>query len=69
MISHPEIQTKVIDQVVGDAPFPTLDHKDQLPYVEAVIFEALRVSCLVFNLTPHQPTFHLENTSFLKGRA
>lgn len=42
---HPEVQARAqaeIDSVVGTERLPTLQDRDQLPYVVAVVKEALR---------------------------
>lgn len=45
MASHPEAQRKAqeeIDQVVGQVGVAEFEHRDQLPYIEAVWQEVMR---------------------------
>ena len=45
LVVHPEAQKKAqeeIDRVVGTGRLPTLDDRDSLPYVEAMLREILR---------------------------
>jgi len=45
MILFPEVQEKAraeIDSVVGKDRLPTFDDRDALPYIEAIICEAIR---------------------------
>ena len=47
MIQHPEILKKAqkeIDAVVGNSRLPTFSDRPNLPYVNAVVNEALRIS-------------------------
>lgn len=42
---YPEIQSKAreeIDRLVGSDRLPSLDDREQLPYVEAIVKECLR---------------------------
>ncbi|KAB0792149.1 hypothetical protein PPYR_14349 [Photinus pyralis] len=46
VVVHPDFQTKAqdeLDRVVGRERLPTLEDKPQLPYVEAVVLESLRM--------------------------
>jgi cytochrome P450 len=46
MLVHPEIQHKAqaeVDSVVGADRLPDFTHKPQLPYLEAVLKEVLRL--------------------------
>ncbi|PSN45989.1 Methyl farnesoate epoxidase, partial [Blattella germanica] len=54
MVLYPEVQKNVqkeLDSVVGQNRRPTLEDRPNLPYVEAVITELLRV-CSIAPLTP-----------------
>ena len=45
MIMFPDVQRKAqeeIDRVIGPSRLPTIEDKDKLPYVNAVIFETMR---------------------------
>ncbi|KAI9067667.1 cytochrome P450 [Trametes sanguinea] len=45
MICFPEVQRKAqaeIDAVVGDDRLPTIQHRDQMPYMNALVLEVLR---------------------------
>jgi cytochrome P450 len=61
MINYPEMQQRAqdeLDQVVGKDNLPTLSQKDQLNYVQAVIYEVLRHSNIApFSSTVHNSTF------------
>ncbi|KAH8827295.1 cytochrome P450 [Flagelloscypha sp. PMI_526] len=55
----PGIQTKAqeeVDRVVGKSRMPTFADRDNLPYVEAVMYEVLRVAAVVPFGIPHAAT-------------
>ncbi|XP_077982913.1 cytochrome P450 2C44-like [Glandiceps talaboti] len=56
MVSHPEAQSEVhkeIDNVLGRARPATLKDRDDLPYTQAAIFEAMRLATVVPLALPH----------------
>ncbi|KAK1852205.1 cytochrome p450 oxidoreductase [Colletotrichum chrysophilum] len=56
MTMFPEVQAKAqaeIDRVVGTERLPTLDDRDSLPYVEAIMKETLRWHSVVPTALPH----------------
>ncbi|KAF2366292.1 Cytochrome P450 [Trinorchestia longiramus] len=59
MAIYPEIQTKVqeaLDAVVPRSRLPSLTDRSQLPYVDAVLLEVLRLSSIVPTGVPHRAT-------------
>lgn len=45
MLLHPEVQQRAqqeIDQVIGNDRLPSLQDREALPYVEAILLECLR---------------------------
>ncbi|KAF2368467.1 Cytochrome P450 [Trinorchestia longiramus] len=59
MATHPEIQAKVqkcLDEVVPRSRLPGLADRNQLPYVDAMLLEVLRLSSLVPTGLPHVAT-------------
>ncbi|KAF2368468.1 Cytochrome P450 [Trinorchestia longiramus] len=59
MATHPEIQEKVqkcLDEVVPRSRLPGLADRNQLPYVDAMLLEVLRLSSLVPTGLPHLAT-------------
>lgn len=72
MIRYPEIQSKVrqeIYRVVGNDRLPTLDDRANLPYLEAVMQEVFRCSCIAGLAIPHyaQEDIHVSNYMIPKG--
>ncbi|OJJ53726.1 hypothetical protein ASPSYDRAFT_186749 [Aspergillus sydowii CBS 593.65] len=56
MSRHPEVQTKAqaeIDQVIGTTRLPGYDDRDSLPYINAVVKEALRWHPALPTASPH----------------
>lgn len=56
MSMFPEVQRKAqeeIDSIVGTGKLPTFDHRDQLPYINLVVEEALRWHPIVPMPLPH----------------
>ncbi|XP_048738010.2 cytochrome P450 2H1-like [Ostrea edulis] len=56
MIRNPEVQTKMrkeINDVVGSSRYPSMDDKQNLPYSDAVLHEALRRGCIAPLAVPH----------------
>lgn len=46
MLQHPEVQEQAqaeIDAVIGRNPLPDFDDRPNLPYIEAVLMETLRM--------------------------
>ncbi|CAL1533505.1 unnamed protein product [Lymnaea stagnalis] len=71
IISKPEIQTKMyqeIHSVIGDGQ-PSFNHRQQMPYTEAVILETLRYSSIVSFLVPHlvREDIHYDDCVISKG--
>ena len=71
LIHHPDWQTKLqrdIDEVIGQGQ-PKMEHKDQLPSVEAFILEVQRHSNITPNSVPHAPRedFHFKGYIIPKG--
>ena len=59
MINNPEVQAKVhaeLDRVVGPDALPTLEHRDRLPYLWAVLKEVMRVKIVSPIMAPHYST-------------
>ena len=57
LIHHPNWQTKLrkeIDDVIGQDQ-PMMEHKDQMPLVEAFSLEVQRLGNLTTNAVPHAP--------------
>ena len=53
MISHPDVLTRAqqeIDRVVGKDRLPTFEDKDSLPYINALVHEAMRYE--TFDMQP-----------------
>ena len=45
MMLHPNVQRKAqaeLDQVLGPNAFPSVEDRDKLPYINAIVTEALR---------------------------
>lgn len=45
MMLHPNVQQKAqaeLDQVLGPNAFPSVEDRDKLPYINAIVTEALR---------------------------
>ncbi len=56
MILHPQVQKKAqaeLDGVMGSDRFPTMQDRDQLPYVDAIIKETIRWAAVVPLAVPH----------------
>ncbi|KAK0211390.1 cytochrome P450 [Desarmillaria ectypa] len=56
-VIYPEVLAKAqaeLDAVVGESRFPNLDDRPQLPYIEAVLYEALRWNPVVPINLPHR---------------
>ncbi|KAK0211401.1 cytochrome P450 [Desarmillaria ectypa] len=54
---YPEVLAKAqaeLDAVVGESRFPNLDDRPQLPYIEAILYEALRWNPVVPLNLPHR---------------
>lgn len=50
MVTHPRVQAKAHAQLhglIGVDCLPTFEHRDQLPYIDAVIKECLRWGVLL----------------------
>lgn len=63
MIKFPEVQRKAqdeIDRVVGTSRLPTLDDREKLPFVDALVKEALRWWPIATMGFPHVATEDLE---------
>ncbi|XP_019646726.1 PREDICTED: cytochrome P450 2C15-like [Branchiostoma belcheri] len=59
MILNPDIQQKVqeeIDSVLGQGQTPSMSHRDQLPYTQAVLTEVARFATIVPLNVPHTTT-------------
>ncbi|KAG9480895.1 hypothetical protein GDO78_010261 [Eleutherodactylus coqui] len=59
LIKYPHIQKKLqeeIDRVVGQGRMPTAEDRAKLPYVQAFIYESLRLSSFVPMTIPHSTT-------------
>ncbi|KAH9908656.1 cytochrome P450 [Xylariomycetidae sp. FL2044] len=59
MTLHPEVQTRAreeIDRVVGTARLPTMEDRDNLPYVDAVVTESFRWHPVAPLALPHATT-------------
>ncbi|XP_035694363.1 cytochrome P450 2C15-like [Branchiostoma floridae] len=59
MMVNPDIQQKVqeeIDSVLGPDQPPSMAHRPQLPYTQAVLAEVFRFSCIVPLIVPHTTT-------------
>lgn len=59
MVAYPEIQRKVqdeVDRVVGPAELPSLRHRSELSYTEAVLHESMRLSSIAPTGIPHMTT-------------
>lgn len=58
MTRHPDVQGKAqaeLDQVVGPDRLPTLEDKENLPYLECVVKECFRINAIA-PLVPHSPS-------------
>ena len=47
MLAHPEVQKRAqaeLDAVVGPDRLPTINDRDRLPYIEAVLREVMRLT-------------------------
>nr|XP_022325513.1 cytochrome P450 2B19-like isoform X2 [Crassostrea virginica] len=67
MITHPKAQTRMrqeILDVIGFSTYPSMDHKDQMPYAEAVLNETLRLSCISPLSLPHGLTKDVRHGEF-----
>ena len=56
MLTHPKSQSRMrqeILDVIGHLTYPSMDHKDQMPYTEAVLHETLRLGCITPLSLPH----------------
>lgn len=56
MLNKPDVYKKMqseVDEVVGNGRLPTLDDRVNLPYIEAVIRENLRIETVVPSSVPH----------------
>lgn len=65
LMLHPEVQKKAheeIDRVLGNDKFPTLADRTQMPYMQAIVLEALRVFAAHTLAIPHRS---LRNTRVL----
>jgi cytochrome P450 len=72
MIKHPDIQTKVRNEIlveVGSSILVHLEDRLRLPYTEAVVQEILRLSCVAPLGVPHyaQADIHLGQYTIPKG--
>jgi len=59
MVTNPDIQRRAqlqIDAVVGKGRLPTFDDRDRLPYVDAIIYETLRLRPPLPLGVPHATT-------------
>ena len=59
MVKNPDIQKKVqhqIDAVIGQGRLPTFSDRDHLPYIDAILFETLRLRPPVPLGIPHATT-------------
>ena len=67
MITHPKAQIRMrqeILDVIGFSTYPSMDHKDQMPYAEAVLNETLRLSCISPLSLPHGLTKDVRHGEF-----
>ncbi|XP_078701774.1 cytochrome P450 2J1-like [Branchiostoma floridae x Branchiostoma belcheri] len=56
MLRHPDVQENVhreIDQTIGQNVTPSVSHRSQLPYTEAVLAEVMRINPLAANGVMH----------------
>ncbi|XP_078323096.1 cytochrome P450 2C29-like [Crassostrea virginica] len=56
MLTHPKSQSRMrqeILDVIGHSTYPSMDHKDQMPYTEAVLHETLRLGSITPLSLPH----------------
>ncbi|XP_019614789.1 PREDICTED: cytochrome P450 2C15-like [Branchiostoma belcheri] len=75
MMANPDIQRKVqeeIDSVLGPDQPPTMSHRAQLPYTQAVLTEVFRFACIVAVIVPHTTTqdtnlngYHIPNQTMV----
>ncbi|XP_066291026.1 LOW QUALITY PROTEIN: cytochrome P450 2C3-like [Branchiostoma lanceolatum] len=59
LMVNPDIQQKVqaeIDGVLGPDQSPSMSHRAQLPYTQAVLTEVFRFACIVTLIVPHTTT-------------
>lgn len=74
MANNREVQDRAqeeIDRVIGRNRLPNIGDRDYLPYVKAVITEALRWHPVTPTVTPHEATedFSYQNYVIPKGAA
>ncbi|EDV22934.1 uncharacterized protein TRIADDRAFT_28297 [Trichoplax adhaerens] len=63
MITHPQIQKKVhdeLDQIVGRNNYPAIENRSSLKFLDATISETLRLSSIVPLSLPHAPLKDIE---------
>lgn len=68
MIAHPKVQARMreeIHDVIGHSKYPSMSHKDSMPYSEAVLTETLRMGCIAPLSIPHGLTKELKYGQFL----
>lgn len=68
MITHPKVQARMreeIHDVIGHSQYPSMSHKDNMPYSEAVLTETLRIGCIAPLSIPHGLTKELKYGQFL----
>lgn len=56
MLKHPEVQRKgqeEIDRVVGPGNVPGFEHREQLPYIDAIWLEVMRWNTIGHFGLPH----------------
>ncbi|XP_069767188.1 cytochrome P450 2D26-like [Narcine bancroftii] len=57
MVLHPDVQSQVheeIDRVIGKERKPKLEHREEMPFTNAVIHESQRLGNIIPNSLPHQ---------------
>jgi cytochrome P450 len=68
MIRNPEVQNKMrkeISDVIGNSRYPSMNDKPNLPYTDAVLYEVLRIGCIVPLSLPHGLTTDLKYKDFV----
>lgn len=68
MIAHSKVQARMreeIHDVIGHSKYPSMSHKDSMPYSEAVLTETLRMGCIAPLSVPHGLTKELKYGQFL----
>ncbi|XP_011433384.3 cytochrome P450 2B19-like [Magallana gigas] len=67
MKTHPKVQARMreeIHYVIGHSKYPSMSHKDSMPYSEAVLTETLRLGCVAPLAIPHGLTKELKYGQF-----